>query len=113
MPRRRKPASQPQSPPPASQAGALNNLEQQVHDHWLKYRPKMCQALKRAGKFDQAVETAAELTQGLLSKLLAKGLDYNQSEEIAYREWMLLPDEQEVPKLPFDPAALQPPDVAA
>ena len=34
-------------------------------------------------------------------------LQYDQAQELAYREWYLLPDEKEQPSLTFDPSSLE------
>jgi hypothetical protein len=35
-------------------------------------------------------------------------MPFDRAQEIAYREWYLLPDEEEQPSLTFDPVRLQP-----
>src|SRR5690349_5207042 len=81
-----------------------------VLSHWQEFRPKMCEGLKRQNQLYQSVWAAATRTIDLLQELQhgpAK-LPFDRAQEIAYREWYLLPDEEEQPSLTFDPARLQP-----
>lgn len=40
----------------------LNSLGLQIKDHWLKYRPQMCEDLKSRGLLEKSVHLAQEKT---------------------------------------------------
>jgi hypothetical protein len=69
----------------------------------------MVAALDQAGRLQQAVYAAQELTGNLLYELMVvQKMDYQFAWEIATREWAFLPDEEDQPELSFDPATLDP-----
>jgi hypothetical protein len=87
----------------------LTPLGHQILAHWRQHRPTMVSNLERENLLKQAVFAAQELTGDLLYELtVVKKMDYQAAWEIATREWAFLPDEQDQPQLPFDPATLHP-----
>ena len=84
-------------------------LGHNILEHWRRHRPKMVTALDQAGRLQQAVYAAQELTGNLLYELMVvQKMDYQFAWEIATREWAFLPDEEDQPELSFDPATLDP-----
>jgi len=84
-------------------------LGHKILEHWKRHRPKMVAALDQAGRLQQAVYAAQELTGNLLYELMVvQKMDYQFAWEIATREWAFLPDEEDQPELSFDPATLDP-----
>lgn len=73
----------------------LSNLGRQIKAHWRKYRPKMYRALEKAGKLDESVYAAQELTGNTLADLVHKGMDWNQAWELIREEWAFLPAEED------------------
>lgn len=87
----------------------LTPLGHQILEHWKRHRPKMVESLERADRLQQAIFAAQELTGNLLYELtVMKKMEYHRAWEIATREWAFLPDEEDQPQLPFDPATLDP-----
>jgi hypothetical protein len=92
-----------------TETGPLTPLGHQILDHWRSHRPKMVENLERASHLQQAIYAAQELTGNLLYELtVVKKIEYHRAWEIATREWAFLPDEDDQPQLPFDPATLDP-----
>jgi len=84
-------------------------LGHKILEHWKRHRPTMVAALDQAGRLQQAVYAAQELTGNLLYELaVVQKMDYQFAWEIATREWAFLPDEEDQPELSFDPATLDP-----
>jgi len=84
-------------------------LGHKILEHWKRHRPTMVAALDQAGRLQQAVYAAQELTGNLLYELMVvQKMDYQFAWEIATREWAFLPDEEDQPELSFDPATLDP-----
>ena len=84
-------------------------LGHKILQHWKRHRPTMVAALDQAGRLQQAVYAAQELTGNLLYELMVvQKMDYQFAWEIATREWAFLPDEEDQPELSFDPATLDP-----
>ena len=87
----------------------LTPLGYQILDHWSKYRPRMVAALTAQNRLSQAIFAAQELTSNLLYELaVVQKMEYQIAWELATREWAFLPDEEDEPRLSFDPAALDP-----
>jgi hypothetical protein len=63
----------------------------------------------RANRLGQAIYAAQELTGDLLYDFtVVQKMDYQPAWEIATREWAFLPDEEDQPRLSFDPASPDP-----
>jgi hypothetical protein len=87
----------------------LTPLGHQILNYWARYRPLMVERLTRENQLRQAVYAAQELTGNLLYELTAvRKMDYQPAWEMATREWAFLPDEEDQPRLSFDPAKLDP-----
>ena len=85
----------------------LGGLGLQIKAHWKKYRPKMYAELEKAGKLQESLHAAQELTGEELYRLTVKEkLPHNQAWELVSQEWAFLPSEEDRPSLPFDPATL-------
>jgi hypothetical protein len=70
-------------------------LSLSVLKHWREFRPKMCAGLEKQGLLYRSVLLAAVRTADLLVSLTREGLQADRAQEIAYREWYLLPDEED------------------
>jgi hypothetical protein len=87
----------------------LTPLGHLILDHWRRYRPMMVEKLDQGNQLQQAVFAAQELTGDLLYELtVVQKMDYQFAWEIATKEWVFLPDEEDQPQLSFDPATLDP-----
>ena len=85
---------------------ALNSLGLQIKAHWKEHRPKMAAALEKAGKLQEAVYAAQELTGQAMYELLEKGVPPDQAREAVREEWAFLPTEEDQPSLTFQPENL-------
>src|SRR4051812_1351052 len=66
----------------------------QIKAHWKKYRPRMSRELRAAGKFDEAVRSAAILTSdATYDTMTSHGLNPDQARELLREEWVFLPTE--------------------
>jgi hypothetical protein len=65
-----------------------------IKEHWRKYRPRMFKELVRAGKLDEAVRQAEEMTISAYDQAIGAGLAPDQARELVSEEWALLPDEE-------------------
>jgi len=91
------------------EANTLTPLGHQILEHWKQHRPAMVRKLTQDNRIQQAIHAAQELTGNLLYELtVVQKMDYQPAWEIATREWAFLPDEQDQPRLSFDPATLDP-----
>jgi hypothetical protein len=69
-------------------------LGAKIEQHWREHRPRMVKELEKAGRLEQAVLEAQELTGDLLYELVSvKKMDYQAAWELASREWAFLPEE--------------------
>jgi hypothetical protein len=75
----------------------LGSLGLQIRAHWKRHRPKMYAELEKAGKLQESVYQAQELTNDLMDSLLAKKLPHHQAWELAREEWAFLPSETDSP----------------
>ena len=82
--------------------GDFGSLGLQIKAHWEKYRPRMVKELKAAGKYDQALQEARDLTSNALADLLQAGVPHNQAWESVREEWAFLPSEEDQKSLPPD-----------
>jgi hypothetical protein len=74
-------------------------LGAQIEQHWREHRPQMVKELEKAGRLEQAVLEAQELTGDLLYELVSvKKMDYQAAWELASREWAFLPEDPPSPK---------------
>ncbi len=67
--------------------------------HWATYRPKMCRKLEARGELLDNVMAAARDTESAMADLMNKGMKYHEAWEVMREEWVLLPDEETVPRL--------------
>jgi hypothetical protein len=68
-------------------------LGAQIEKHWREHRPQMVRELEKAGRLEQAVLEAQELTGDLLYELVSvQKMDYNAAWELASREWAFIPE---------------------
>lgn len=87
-----------------------SGFARKVLNHWQEFRPKMCKGLAKQSKLYQAVWAATTRTLDMMQELQFgdRKLAYDQAQELAYREWYLLPDEKDQPSLTFNPSQLHP-----
>ena len=71
--------------------------------HWKEHRPKMFKALLEAGTLAHHVMAAGQRTADAIRDLIAKGVEPWRAEELMREEWVLLPDEKDVPLLGESP----------
>jgi len=91
------------------ETNTLTPLGQQILEHWKRHRPAMVRKLIQENQLQQAIYAAQELTGNLLYDLtVVQKMNYQPAWEIATREWAFLPDEEDQPRLSFDPATLDP-----
>jgi hypothetical protein len=76
----------------------MTDLEPKIAAHWRKYRPKMSADLVAQGAFDQAVTSAARLTEEAFNNILG-GQDFYAAWEQVRNMWAFLPDEEDEPVL--------------
>lgn len=67
--------------------------------HWKQHRPKMFKALLEAGTLAHHLMAAGQRTADAIRDLVKKGLYDWEAEELMREEWVLLPDERDVPVL--------------
>ena len=91
------------------ETATLTPLGHKILDHWKRHRPKMVEGLNKGNQLQSAVFAAQELTGNLLYELMVfQKMDYQFAWEISTKEWAFLPDEEDQPRLSFDPATLDP-----
>lgn len=75
-------------------------------NHWEKYRPKMVAELKRRGVYQEALIMAQETAKKVLAnRMMATdrtGMALEVARKEVLEEFILLPDEKEVPTLSPD-----------
>ena len=81
----------------------LTDLRQTIHDHWTKYRPRMCADLVADGKLDAAIEEAARRTEQAVLDLTSRGVPLLEAWVQIREEWAILPaEEDDEPEEPSD-----------
>ena len=84
-----------------------SSLAHMILRHWQEHRPKMCADLEKANTLYQSVWAVAKRTASIMVRLTHEGMQYDQMEEIARKEWQF-PDEEDQPDLTFDPKTHRP-----
>jgi hypothetical protein len=87
----------------------LQNLEQTIRNHWLKYRPKMCQELAATNSLETSIQTAARLTEEAVLTLTSQGVSLWEAWMQVREEWAILPTEEDQPTLGTSPSEWQMP----
>jgi hypothetical protein len=79
----------------------LKFLEEKItaKDHWRECRPKVCRALEKSGKLDQAAKEAARLTRDARADCALRNMTWLEAWEAVREQWLLLPSEEDQPKL--------------
>lgn len=62
--------------------------------HWTKWLPKMTADLKKADKFNAALQTAGKNAQRMALELMAQGYQQSEAEEVALAQYVFLKPEQ-------------------
>jgi hypothetical protein len=76
--------------------------------HWRKFLPKMCRELEAKGELYDALVEAQEAAEQLMEDLWKKHVPAEVSEELAEREFILLPAEEDEPEVnPEQPGSRQ------
>lgn len=70
-----------------------------AQDHWRECRPKVCRALEKRGKLDQAAKEAARLTRDARADCVLRNMTWLEAWEAVREQWLLLPSEEDQPKL--------------
>jgi len=73
---------------------AFQVLRAKAEQHELQFRPTESQALKKAGTFDEVIDSRTESAWNSLVDCRARGMNQHEAEEVAL-ENILLPSEQE------------------
>lgn len=63
--------------------------------HWTKWLPKMTAELKKADKFNAAVQTAGKNAQKTVLELMQQGYQQSEAEEVALAQYVLLKPEDD------------------
>ena len=61
--------------------------------HWEQWLPKKVKALKEAGTFNEAIQTAAHKAQVEIAALMAQGYQEHEAEEVVLPQFILLKPE--------------------
>ena len=77
--------------------------------YWRKYRPKMYRELKQSGELNDFLEKAARRAMDQCVAFVEAGMHPLEAESEAKRNYLLLPDEDDVPQLGQNPDALPDP----
>lgn len=68
-------------------------LTSKIRKHWSQYLPKKTAALKAAGEWSEAVQGAALAASRMIQDLQSQGYQAHEAEEVALRQYVLLPPE--------------------
>ena len=74
-----------------------------AEDHWREFRPKMYAEMKEKGILNKMLYLAEQNAINLAYELELSGVDPLTAEEIALREYILLPSEEGQPRLGESP----------
>jgi hypothetical protein len=77
--------------------------------HWQKYRPKMYSELEKSGQLEPTLRNAVQRAQDQYVANAQSGIDPYEAESEAKRNYLFLPDEEDVPLLGENPDALPDP----
>ena len=65
-------------------------LRQEIHSHWLKYRPQMVEELTRTHRLAKALRNAEKRTVDLLYEFVSiRKMPYQEAWELATEEWRM------------------------
>lgn len=87
----------------------LSPWAMEAEAHWRKYRPKMYRELKQSGELNDFLEKAARRAMDQCVAYVEAGMHPFEAESEAKRDYLLLPDEDDVPLLGENPDALPDP----
>lgn len=62
--------------------------------HWTKWLPQMTADLKKADKFNAALQTAGKNAQRMVLELMEQGYQQTEAEEVALAQYVFLKPEQ-------------------
>lgn len=86
-------------------------LRDDIRAHWAEFRPKMFARLENAGKLEQAIETAYQLTnEAAIEMCQEPGVSLLSAFEAVRRDYAFLPSETEQPVLGDEPEDWQAPE---
>lgn len=69
------------------------SLASKARKHWKTWLPKKTAELKAAGEFEEAVQGAALAASRMVQELMSQGYQAHEAEEVALRQFVLLPPE--------------------
>lgn len=69
------------------------DLEQKARAHWTRWLPKKVAELRRTGRMQEALQSAATLAQDEIESLRQSGYRPHEAEEVALRNHILLTPE--------------------
>src|ERR1019366_2455694 len=87
----------------------LSPWAMEAEAHWKKYRPKMYRELKESGELNEFLEKAAHRAMDQCVAYVESGMHPLEAESEAKRNYLFLPDEEDVPLLGENPDALPDP----
>jgi hypothetical protein len=87
----------------------LSTWATEAKAHWRKYRPKMYRELKQSGDLNDFLEKAARRAMDQCVAFVEAGMHPLEAESEAKRNYLFLPDEEDVPLLGENPDALPDP----
>ena len=81
----------------------LSRIGRLAKDHWEKHRPKMVKHLKAKGVYQEALQQAQErATDALVDLISLRGVKPQEAWELVMKQYILLPGEEETPRLKPD-----------
>jgi hypothetical protein len=87
----------------------LSPWAMEAEAHWRKYRPKMYREMEQSGELNDFLAKAARRAMDQCAASVAAGMHPLEAESEAKRNYLLLPDEEDVPLLGENPDALPDP----
>ena len=69
------------------------SLASKARKHWKTWLPQRTAELKKEGAFEEAVQGAALAAIKMIQELMSQGYQAHEAEEVALRQFVLLPPE--------------------
>lgn len=76
---------------------SAQELASKARKHWAEWLPERTAELKAAGIFGSETMAVAQMAQERIDQLMATGYREHEAEEVALKEYILLPPEKEEP----------------
>ena len=70
-----------------------------ANDHWREHRPRLYSELQRSGTLTKVLAETNEAASDMIIRLIHKGLYEHEAFEIVSRQYIFLPDEDDMPNL--------------